>query len=136
MEENELEDVGPPMEMLDTTEAFLEMIERIALQNFGALETVRGNLLFVVQDVAVRNVVTSGPKKGIYGEATDEPAHFIFAIQQWALLHLLDPDPARPMSLAQFVEDGAAVIEGDSKVYERFMSLDEKKRGLVSIRLG
>jgi hypothetical protein len=135
MQENELE-IEPPLEMLDTTEAYLEMIERIALQNFGALETVGGNLLFMVQDVAVRHVITSGPKKGIHGEATDEPAHFIFAIQQWALLHLLDPDPARPLTLEEFIAEGVAVVQGDAKVYDRFMSLDSKKRGVVSIRLG
>jgi hypothetical protein len=125
----------PPMEMLDTTEAYLALIDRIAFENFGALETVRGNLLFSVQDVAVRHIVTSGPKKGIHDEATDEPAHFIFVIQQWALLHLLDPDPSRPLGIADFVEQGAAVIEGDPKVYDRFMSLDKKKKGLISIRM-
>lgn len=134
MEETETE-LGPPMEMLDTTEAYFALIDRIAFENFGALETVRGNLLFAVQDVAVRHVVTSGPHKGIHSEATDEPAHFIFAIQQWALLHLLDPDPKRPLTLGAFVEQGAAAVQGDAKVYDRFMALDAKKKGLVSIRM-
>jgi hypothetical protein len=47
----------------------------------------------------------------------------------------LDPDPARPLTMKDFVEEGAAVIQGDVKVYDRFMSLDKKKKGLVSIRL-
>jgi hypothetical protein len=124
-----------PLPMLDTTEAYLALIDRIATENFGALGLVGGNLLFAVQDVAVRNVVTSGRLKGIYDKATDEPAHFIFVIQQWALLHLLDPDPNRPLTLKDLIDQGAAVVEGDSKVYERFMGLDEKKKGVLSIRL-
>jgi hypothetical protein len=64
-------ELGPPMQMLDTTESYLALIDRIAFENFGALETVRGNLLFSVQDVAVRHVVTSGPKKVIHDEASD-----------------------------------------------------------------
>jgi hypothetical protein len=42
-----------PLPMLDTTEAYLALIDRIATENFGALGLVGGNLLFAVQDVAV-----------------------------------------------------------------------------------
>jgi hypothetical protein len=124
-----------PMEMLDSTEAWLGLIDKIAVENFGALETVGGNLLFHVPGIATRLVITSGRNKGLYDEPTEDPAHFIMAVQQWALLHLLEPDPVKPRTVAELVDSGALAIEGDQAVYDRFMALGQKRRGLVSIRL-
>lgn len=121
--------------MLDSTEAFLALVDRIARENIGALETLPGSLMIDVQGVATRTIVTSGPRKGIYDEATDDPLAFAFSVPESALLHLLEPDPEYPFDLEAAIEAGTVLMEGDSRVYEAFMRLDRQKRSLISVRL-
>lgn len=124
------------LEMLDVTEGYLRLIDRIAAENVGALETVGGNLLIHIEGVATRSVITSGPRKGVYAEATDlDPINFFLAVPQWALLHMLEPDPSHPFDLETAIEDGTIEMDGDPKLYERFMSLDRKKKNALSIRM-
>lgn len=122
------------IEMLDTTEAYLQHVVDIALQNFGALERVRGNLLFHVVDVATINIVTSGPLKGVHEDPTDEPADFCFFVHQWALVHVLEPDMEGALSIPELIEMEGLEIAGDVEVYKRFMALGQSRRNSLSIR--
>lgn len=122
------------MEILDVTEAFFAEIDRIATLSYGALELIGGNLLVHVDDVGTRTVVCSGRTKGLYTEATDDPIHCALILPQWVLLHLIDPDPARPIDFESLVADGTMVIDGDFGIYERFMALGQKRKNALSIR--
>ncbi len=123
------------LEPLDVTEVYFDEIDRIACENVGALETVGGNLLIHVFGVGSRTVVTSGPRKGMYPDATDEDTiDCLFCVQQWVLLHLLEPDPDRPIELEQCIEDGSVVVEGDIRLYHRFMRLGRSGKNALSIR--
>lgn len=124
------------LHMLDATEAYFAEIDRIACENVGALETVGGNLLIHVFGVGTRTIVTSGPRKGLYFDATDEDViDCAFCVQQWVLLHLLEPDPDRPIDLEKCVEEGSVLMDGDQKLYARFMRLGRMKRNALSVRM-
>lgn len=134
--EEDSEGADIALEMLDVTEGYLRLLDRIAAENVGALETVGGNLLIQVEGVATRSIITSGPRKGVYDEATDlDPISFFLSVPQWALLHILEPDPSHPFDLEAAIEDGTVEMDGDPKFYERFMSLDRKKKNALSIRM-
>ena len=138
MSEPEDEHEGPGMAplVLDVTEGYLHLIDRIATENVGALETIGGNILIHIEGVAARTIVTSGPRKGVYPEATEtDPIAFFLSVPQWALLHMLEPDPEHPFDLEAAVEDGTVGMEGDPKFYERFMSLDRNRKNALSVRL-
>lgn len=122
------------LEMLDVTESYLAEIDKTFQQNVGAVEMIGGNILVHIFGVATRMIVSSGPTKGLYDDATDDPVHFTFAVPQWVLLQLLDPDPARPFDLEAAKKDGTVLIEGDPGIYQRFMKLGRTKKSPLSIR--
>lgn len=122
--------------MLDVTEAFLAELERIFYKNLGALDMVGGNLLIHVFGVATRTIVTSGPRRGVYREATDDPIDFVLALEQRVLLEMLDPVPEEPLDLEEAAAEEALVMDGDPGVYGRFMSLGRNARNLLSLRCG
>jgi hypothetical protein len=138
MSKPEDEDQGSDMaiEMLDITEAYLDLIDRVAAENVGALETIGGNILIDIEGVATRTIVTSGPRKGVYPEATEtDPIAFFLSVPQWVLLHMLEPDETDPFDLEAAVEEGIVGMEGDPKLYERFMNLARNKRNALSVRM-
>jgi hypothetical protein len=124
------------IEMLDVTEAYLQHVDKIALQSFGALELIGGNLLIHIDGVASRTIVASGPRKGLYREVTEQDAiHCAIVMPQWVLLHLIEPDPERPLDLDALVADGTVVMDGDVAIYERFMELPNRRRTALSVRM-
>lgn len=133
----DLEDEDVQLEMLDVTEAYLHHIDTVAMESFGALELIGGNLLIHIDGVASRTIVSSGRRKGVYRQVTDEdPIHCAICLPQWALLHLVDPDPVRPLDLDALAADGTITLGGDLDVYDRFMALADRKKNALSVRMG
>lgn len=121
---------------LDVTEAFLQNIDRVAVQSFGALELMGGNLLIHIDDVGTRTIVASGPRKGLYREPTEEDEiHCAVCMPEWVLLHLVEPDPDRPLDLDALADEGVIALDGDLSIYERFMNLGEQRKSSLTIRM-
>lgn len=137
--DDDFEDVADDaieLEMLDVTEGYFQKIEQTVIDNVGALERVKGNLMIHVPGVGTRTIITSGPRKGLYRDATEEDElHYVFVVPQWVLLHIVDPDPNDPIDLDALVEEGVVVSDGDPAVYERLMGLGRTQKNSLSIRM-
>jgi hypothetical protein len=129
-------EASPDLEVLDTTEAFFAYIDEIVAKNVGALERIGGNVLIHVFGVGTRTIVCSGPRKGLYREATEEdPIDYAFCVQQWVLLHLVDDQPDDDFDLGAAIEAGAAVFDGDPKPFRELMKLGQNAKNSLSIRM-
>lgn len=115
----------PPIEQLRNT--ILEIFRRQA----EAVECVGGNLLIHIPEVATWTILTRGPRKGLFDEATEDEVQFALIAEEWVMLELLDSSPE--LDLETWAAKGYFRMEGDFRVYERFMALAERK-DLLSVR--
>ena len=118
-------DVLPPIE------SYFEALRHMAKEYKLALRTVGGNILIHVLDCASLTIVTKGPRAGVHSEFTDDPIDFTFAVEEWLLVELLDPECNVDIDAA--IADGYMMMEGDYEVYENFMRLADR-RSMVDIR--
>jgi hypothetical protein len=108
---------------------FVACIEQVVRTNARHLELVRGNILIHIPDVATFTIVSSGSRKGLYYEATDDEIDFALVVEEWVLINLLDSE--YQMKLEPVIEHGFLKMEGDFRVWERFMELTEQKNMLA-----
>jgi hypothetical protein len=102
-------------------EAFFAALDETFGRHAPVMDAVNGSILLQVFDTATRTIVTRGPRKGVHREATTDPVDCVLCCEPWVMSELLDPD-AEP-DLAELVEDGALIIEGDLQVLERFLAV-------------
>jgi ubiquinone biosynthesis protein UbiJ len=119
-------------ELSPELQTFREAIQNIVDTHKLRLAAVGGNLLIRIFDVCEWTIVTSGPRLGIYDEATDDNVDFVLACDEDILHDLLDGED---IDLEALIEQGYLIMEGDFKIYERFMGMASNKSAL-DIRSG
>lgn len=120
-------------EMLPPIAEFFALLDRIAAENMRALEHIGGNILIHVRGAATRTIITRGPHRGVHHEARDEKVEFALVCEEWVLLELLDD--SQPVDLAPMIDGGYLHIQGDFKVWDRYLDLGQQKSTLA-IRAG
>lgn len=106
-------------------------IEQVVREQSRAMELVGGNILIHIREVATWTVVTRGPRKGLYYESTDDDIDFALVCEEWVMLDLLEGQVR--CDLEKLVELGFLYMQGDYRIYERFMALAEQKN-MIALR--
>ncbi len=119
-------------EPLEDTQRLILGIEAVCLKNLAHLRVVGGNLLLHVRGVGAWTLVTSGPRAGLYPEATDDDVDFSLSCEEWVLWELMTPDADHDVE--GYVEDGYLDVEGDFGVFQRLLTLAQGGGNVVSLR--
>lgn len=99
--------------------AALRRLLESAFSDRQSLARVGGNILIFVPNVATWTLVTRGSNPGLRDFATNDDIAFALACDDTLLLQLMT---GADVDFAACVEDGRLKIQGDVKVFVRFVN--------------
>src|SRR5688572_19713234 len=99
--------------------AALRRLFESAFSNRQALAAVKGNILVFVPNVATWTLVTTGGNPGLRDYATNDDIAFALSCDDTLLLQLMT---GADVDFAACIEEGRLKIQGDVKVFVRFVN--------------
>ena len=117
-----------------SVEVFRRALATISKEHKSVLGAIGGNFLIAIPGVATWTVVTRGARYGVYDEATEDPIQFLLVCPEELFASVFADET--DVDLTPHVASGALVMEGDFKVFERFMNLAAGGDSMLAIRAG
>lgn len=99
--------------------AALRRLLESAFSNRAALASVKGNILIFVPNVATWTLVTTGGNPGLRDFASNDDIAFALSCDDTLLLQLMT---GADVDFAACIENGRLKIQGDVKVFVRFVN--------------